>query len=170
MTSRVTRSGGNDDGLGARPRASPRDGPLAASSSFCGNLARLPQLLCQPRVEAAAQCGYNICRSGTGATTHMVTPAPQRSCTGSASPCLFSIACAGLRSGGSLSRQRKASADNLCLEEGSGENGSGVAAPLSAAAARQRNHRSVVHRMRHITRRSDVRHKQIPPQKSCVDG
>ncbi len=63
-----------------------------------------------------------------------------------------------------MSRQRKASADNLCLEEGSGDNGRGVAAPLSAAAARQRNHNNVVQRMRHMAavRRHDVRHKQYP--------
>ena len=65
-----------------------------------------------------------------------------------------------------MSRQRKPSADNLCLEEGGGDNGSsGITAPLSANAARQRNHRNVVQRMRHMAaeRHRNVCSSVVPP-------
>ena len=69
---------------------------------------------------------------------------------------------AGLSTAGSISRQRKpSSTDNLCLEEGGGDNGcSGMPAPGSAAGKRLQNHRNVVLRMQNMVadrRRRNVR-------------
>ncbi len=82
---------------------------------------------------------------------------------------------AGLSSAGSMSRQRKpSSTDNLCLEEGGGDNGcSGMPAPGSAAGKRLQNHRNVVQRMQNMVadrRRRNVRFELTFARPHPCDG
>ena len=74
-----------------------------------------------------------------------------------------------------MSRQRKpSSTDNLCLEEGGGDNGcSGMPAPGSAAGKRLQNHRNVVLRMQNMVadrRRRNVRFEPIFARLHPCDG